>query len=592
MDSFALPAPKQKSVKSNESEPPISEKKSAEFKVPAALTPSEASTDSSSSDSAPTIPPLNYQKPDWSGLPTRSYHFDVIKGGLLIETFEVTTEKEFIVVGRLPFCDVSLEHPSVSRYHAIIQFQNNGEIFLYDLKSAQGTRVNKQSLPPRKYHRIRVGDQIRFGQSTRLFVLQGLEEDTLAESEHLIHDGEISTNSANRELHGGGIEEEEVFPSDDSKYIEDENIFYRKDPKKALKNFLENQGEEMEFEVEEEGTGEERMYLVRVKLPLFETDTYGIGQDSKRKDAEKLAALDACIRLDRMGILRNSNESELAKRKNHMKELLGDDDSDDDSFFDRTGAAEKSKQKKAQKKSSETVQTYESLCEKKSELQAKIDSLANKISEGIVQTENLAKKAQAEEDDLDEYMASLDRDIKGSNISVLKRQLQGMEMEMQKLDKLIEITKPTDIFASLSASTDKAVRNTQGNGLDKAPYSDITELKPAVQAPTGASASKPSIPKKTDIQPSEPAFPESEGVELPPPDKAPESVQSKRPNSDNTTVPSKRRQFGVPTREEYEAKDKEAEVAQEIEAEEDVTWQPPEGQTGDGKTALNAKYGY
>jgi len=46
---------------------------------------------------------------------------------------------------------------------------------LYDLDSAHGTKVNKQRLRPRNYVELRVGDQIKFGESTRTYIVQGPE---------------------------------------------------------------------------------------------------------------------------------------------------------------------------------------------------------------------------------------------------------------------------------------------------------------------------------------------------------------------------------------------------------------------------------
>ena len=99
--------------------------------------------------------------------------------------------------GRLPACDVSLDHPSISRYHAILQYRPQGEargegegegegersvlfsnspseagFYVYDLNSTHGTYLNKNRIQPRSYYRVRVGQMVRFGGSSRLFVLE------------------------------------------------------------------------------------------------------------------------------------------------------------------------------------------------------------------------------------------------------------------------------------------------------------------------------------------------------------------------------------------------------------------------------------
>ena len=59
-------------------------------------------------------------------------------------------------------CDLPMEHPSVSRYHAILQFREDGALFLYDLGSGHGTRVNKKTIAPREFHRLYDGIALHF----------------------------------------------------------------------------------------------------------------------------------------------------------------------------------------------------------------------------------------------------------------------------------------------------------------------------------------------------------------------------------------------------------------------------------------------
>lgn len=52
---------------------------------------------------------------------SQPYSLEIIKGGTPVEAIDLTS-KSFWVFGRLPQCDVAMEHPSLSRYHAVIQF--------------------------------------------------------------------------------------------------------------------------------------------------------------------------------------------------------------------------------------------------------------------------------------------------------------------------------------------------------------------------------------------------------------------------------------------------------------------------------------
>lgn len=122
---------------------------------------------------------IPYKEPIWGGIPPESekYSFDVLKNGTLIENIELG-KKPWIVFGRLPSCDVFMEHPSLSRHHAVVQYRDTAEDghergwYLYDLDSTHGTWVNKVKVKPKVYRRLRVGHVVKFGGSSRLHILQ------------------------------------------------------------------------------------------------------------------------------------------------------------------------------------------------------------------------------------------------------------------------------------------------------------------------------------------------------------------------------------------------------------------------------------
>src|SRR5260370_14570730 len=73
----------------------------------------------------------------------------------------LTLDKDTIVLGRSPDCDISLPFPSISRQHA--RFMHMGEKwFIEDMLSRNGTAVNNQTITTRvqlqKSDRIRVCD--------------------------------------------------------------------------------------------------------------------------------------------------------------------------------------------------------------------------------------------------------------------------------------------------------------------------------------------------------------------------------------------------------------------------------------------------
>jgi len=124
---------------------------------------------------------IPYKEPSWGGITDKPYYFEVVKNGAVADRVELT-DKSYYVFGRLPSCDHAMDHPSLSRYHAVVQHcaKTNAEgrdlgWYLYDLDSTHGTWVNKTKVSPRVFHRLRVGYVVKFGGSTRLYILQVCE---------------------------------------------------------------------------------------------------------------------------------------------------------------------------------------------------------------------------------------------------------------------------------------------------------------------------------------------------------------------------------------------------------------------------------
>lgn len=167
-------------------------------------TATSSSTSSISKMAQPDLkapPPLSYNEPRWSARPPQAYSLTVIKNGTVVSEIPIS-KKPYYVFGRLPSCDVQLEHPSISRYHAILQYRpqdkpegNSKEeedesstrtslsssvsanpteegYYVYDLGSTHGTFINKTKILMRCYYRLRVGQMVKFGGSSRLFLLE------------------------------------------------------------------------------------------------------------------------------------------------------------------------------------------------------------------------------------------------------------------------------------------------------------------------------------------------------------------------------------------------------------------------------------
>lgn len=167
---FKLPTliPSQPKISENITKPTTEDERSTHRSNFENLSPAEQIKESKT--------PIPYKEPPWGGLGTDKYYLEVLKNGVIIDNIKLT--KSFYVFGRLPSCDITMEHPSLSRHHAVLQFckkksesQNIGW-YLYDLDSTHGTWINKNRVYSKRYYWIRVGHVLKFGGSSRLYILQ------------------------------------------------------------------------------------------------------------------------------------------------------------------------------------------------------------------------------------------------------------------------------------------------------------------------------------------------------------------------------------------------------------------------------------
>lgn len=100
-------------------------------------------------------PPCKFSYPfylflAWSRSIPSDFHYtiEVIKNGQIIETIDLKkfSSKNWISIGRFAPCDIIMDHPSVSRHHAVLQYGALTEgmgWYIYDMDSTHGTKLNK-----------------------------------------------------------------------------------------------------------------------------------------------------------------------------------------------------------------------------------------------------------------------------------------------------------------------------------------------------------------------------------------------------------------------------------------------------------------
>ena len=479
------------------------------------------SSDSSESDgtapdevsfSRPVSKPIPYVEPKWSGCPSSPYRLEVIKGGKIIEKINLT-ERPYTVFGRARNCHVELEHPSISRFHAVVQCRapQEGEenqeedepckdaFFVYDLGSTHGTTVNKEQVRPRAFYRLRLGHMLKFGGSSRMFVLVSddgdpslVEADAATEERHILEQrlkeaqkfGKMDDDlPENVEQEDSGIDwgfgedavDEEAVMAERPDFEAlaqlrgGKEAYFEKDPKKALKAFFDREGLDMEFDVKESGPGSKKTFTARVQLPIQSPSgapVYGEASvTGKKRDAMLAAALDACRLLDSQGMLREHVSTQ--KRKKHDWAENDYYDSDEDTFLDRTGTVERKRQKRMQGhrkgSKSEPVDNYDSLV-------AKLESVQKEKAGHLEALENdrLAAKEGSGGDSLDAFMTSLSGRLDPSARRKLHQSIAILKKEEARLEKLIALVAPAKLPELVKTDSTANPDPTEGSCADDA----------------------------------------------------------------------------------------------------------------------------
>ena len=480
---------------------PVDREETVEVEAPLASIKSPAEVLKERSEPVPNV---DYIEPEWAGKPPEDskYYMEELKGGTIVKEHKLGDKGHFII-GRFRSCDIRLEHPSLSRFHAVIQYksqyspENPAGFYLYDLGSQHGTKHNNKKCFPKTYYRLRVGHTLRFGGSTRLLILQGPNEemeDESAESVTELREKAMEKARIKEELQKTMQKEKEKEATEETKegiswgFAEDaveedmlpdmsKNPFslddktgaggksedlQLDDPKKTLRGWFEREGYELEYDCKEDGYA---AFTCKVSLPI--NDILGgsgpnhIAEASvkggKKKDAVINCALEACKILNNFGILRQSSHESRAKRQ--IKKWKDEDyyDSDEDEFLDRTGSIAAKRQKRMQMDPEilesglikKEVDTYETLQEKYKSMHELIKQTETDVTESIVALNEAKKLQNGDIDDLDSFMDNLSKTEKGSGgkekISKLKQLLLTQQNELRRIERLMNIARPTQM---------------------------------------------------------------------------------------------------------------------------------------------------
>ncbi|KAL7439019.1 hypothetical protein ACHAXM_007868 [Skeletonema potamos] len=486
----------------------------------------------------------SWKPPSWSQIPpsTQQWHLDELKNGNIVATHSLNKillsssnrHRCCITFGRIDndptLIDIVTAHESCSRLHARIAFASNGVPYLKDLGSGNGTFVNNKQLPVEACGKdectssndvhvevrgsrgvvVYPGDAIRFGWSTRLFVLEGPEE----------FERGATTTTTTTTIQGaaaspkGEEEEEEVCTWGMSTVEcsdEQEEGYGRQPPRPSSKSnntnhddnllpsidsFFSSSSPTTKYNIPNSLQQLYNQYQTKVyKLEAISTESKRISQkedmgveltDGQRnqlaRNQDKLDALQRSV-----GGLKDKIEEGMhvaiygkpANRQgqNKREERYGnehdDDEEENDDFFDRTASSSK-RQRRLQRDNNDDgeADSEASLIQKWKVLLQSYSKQQNVVSSTMKRCNQLQIQIDSVVDEEDAFFIQNDLNLVKDDVQKATRRLEEIEHELKDVERLLKIVNPklswdreegligTDLQINVK-TTNLAVQNSQ-----------------------------------------------------------------------------------------------------------------------------------
>ena len=491
--------------------PPPRKPTTTSSKTDAASTkPTHERVDSAKEIPVGTAPPLNktYDVPPWGGAPTAEFYLDTLKDGVLVsrERLDATkdgTPRSCVRFGRHPSCDVVVEHPSTSRLHAVIQFKGGTtEAYVLDCGSAHGTFVNKRRVKPGAHAPVRVGDQIKLGESSRTYVLDGDEslmpEEGLsaAEMRALAALEKAAEEEAKRELEAlkreraaekaaaaaaAAAESSWGMVDDDEEIAERQRAIEEVDWRTHRGKFSDRQEKQREnIQRKEEKRASMRLEIERIRAKestqqgglsagqLARVSTVERAIETLEEEIEDASeTLNESLRAS-LGLTSGGGASRRRRGRGSDDDEYDGDDGDDDDFYDRSGSNAQRKKRKGSKRVNDndkslgvsapkTLETATTLWDKRVAVEKSISDTEELISitEQAAQAERARTAGVSSQGDaLDAYMDEIGASRFTAEIDRLRETLSEKVSELERVSRLLKYADPKEEFRPGSAKGD------------------------------------------------------------------------------------------------------------------------------------------
>lgn len=117
---------------------------------------------------------IKYNEPSEASKPDQRWLLYPFKGQESLDPIPIYRQSAYLLGRDRTIVDIPIDHPSCSKQHAVIQFRKvrgNVSPYLIDLESANKTKLNNETIEPRRYYQLFEKDVVKFGFSTREYVI-------------------------------------------------------------------------------------------------------------------------------------------------------------------------------------------------------------------------------------------------------------------------------------------------------------------------------------------------------------------------------------------------------------------------------------
>ncbi|ORE12161.1 SMAD/FHA domain-containing protein [Rhizopus microsporus var. microsporus] len=126
---------------------------------------------------------LKYNEPPEAAKPDKKWRLYVFKKDEQIDLLHIHRQSSYLIGRDRVVVDIPVDHPSCSKQHAVIQYREVDEKdesgkfrkvikpFIIDLEATNGTFLNGEQIPTTRFIELKPQDVLKFGSSTRDYVL-------------------------------------------------------------------------------------------------------------------------------------------------------------------------------------------------------------------------------------------------------------------------------------------------------------------------------------------------------------------------------------------------------------------------------------